>query len=261
MLDPVRLRQQLSTQFCGHRLIQWTALDSTNRVLMDWMGSRPYPEGLTLVASRQIAGRGQQQRTWLSPSGGLYLSVLLHPPGDPRLPQLTIALGWGILMALKDFSQARWGSPVADQLGVKWPNDLVASGHKLGGILTQARWQGSQLLGVVVGVGLNVNNPAPISLKQLSQAPRINLTDTAAAVLRGIEQGYQTWQCSGLDPLLPGYEQWMLHRGSLIGGESAIEGTVLGVAASGSLRVQTQTGEQHFPPGEIRLGYRDPLAP
>ncbi|NJL97408.1 MAG: biotin--[acetyl-CoA-carboxylase] ligase [Synechococcaceae cyanobacterium SM2_3_2] len=273
MLDPGRLRRslqtQLKTEFCGHHLIQWSVIDSTNRVLMDWLrtGSLALPEGITVVAARQSGGRGQHDRHWHSSSGGLYLSVLLTPHQDlDQLSQLTVALGWGIASHLKQFCRQAYAAEVAAAIGVKWPNDLVIQGHKLAGILTQARWQGSQLQGVVAGVGLNVNNAPPegMSLAQLTGSP-VDLTAVAAHVLTGIERGYLIWQQQGLDPMLPDYNNWLWHRGRTLetsaGDPSVLKGTVLGVAKSADLRIQTHTGEQWVHPGQVSLGYAssDPL--
>ncbi len=273
MLDPVRLHRslqtQLKTEFCGHHLIQWSVIDSTNRVLMDWLrtGSLALPEGITVVAARQSGGRGQHNRRWHSSSGGLYLSVLLTPRQDlNRLSQLTVALGWGIASQLKQFCTQAYGAEIAEGIGVKWPNDLVIQGHKLAGILTQARWQGSQLQGVVAGVGVNVNNAPPegMSLAQMTGVA-LDLTSVAAHVLSGIERGYLTWQRKGLDPILPDYNSWLWHRGCTLepsaGDQSVPKGTVIGVANSADLRIQTHTGEQWVHPGQVSLGYAtsDPL--
>lgn len=267
MLDPIRLRHCLKTQFCGRYLIQWSQIDSTNRVLMDWLraGSHSWPEGLTLAGSRQTAGRGQQSRLWDSPTGGLYLSVLLKPHlpsvdlSRGRLEPLTVALGWGIAAQLKQFCR-RWGSDQADAIGVKWPNDLVIHGHKLAGILTQAQWQGSHLRGVAVGVGLNVNRiPAEGTCLATLLGMRLDLTLVAAQVLQGIEQGYLMWHSQGLDPLVTDYNRWLWHRDQSIelpaARQTNSQGTVLGVAASAHLRIQTQTGVQTFSPGSLNLGY------
>ncbi len=267
MLDPIRLRRQLQTQFCGRYLIQWSQIDSTNRVLMDWLraGSHPWPEGVTLAGSRQTAGRGQQTRLWHSPTGGLYLSVLLQPKSghlsQSPLEQLTLALGWGIAFQLKQFC-ALWGSDHAAAIGVKWPNDLVVWGHKWAGILTQAQWQGSHLRGVVTGVGLNVNR-IPVEGTCLASllGTTLDLTEVAAQVLQGIEVGYLVWQQAGLDPILTDYNGWLWHRDRQVHlpteGASSSKGTVLGVAASANLRIQTQAGVQTFAPGSLSLGYAD----
>ncbi len=267
MIDPVRLNRLLTTHFCGRHLIQFPTIDSTNRVLFEWLRARsfdqrvPLPEGTILVATRQEAGRGQRGRSWSSPAGGLYLSLALLPQGSVmQLLDLTLALVWGVVIQFRSHCDL--------DLRIKWPNDIVTAHpamtestqpcfQKLAGILLQSRALAPDRQGVVVGFGMNVNNPVPadgISLAQLTGAPW-DLTKVAAHVLAGLEMGYLTWQDSGLSAIQSDYENLMIHHQAKVvlrGGEPA---TVLGVAGSGALRVQTQAGLDLIQPEDVQLGY------
>lgn len=86
------------------------------------------PEWTAVLADRQTSGRGREGRTWQSPAGGLYLSVLLRPRAEP-VSLLPLAAGVAVAEAVAGFG-------VACQL--KWPNDVLASGRKLAGILAEA---------------------------------------------------------------------------------------------------------------------------
>lgn len=121
---------------------------STNDALRAWAAEDPAPpEGATVVADSQSAGRGRRGAAWHSPPGaGLYLSVLLRPAVPAaEWPRWTIAAG---LAAAEACAEA------GVQAELKWPNDLLAAGRKLAGILVEAR--GADL---VVGLGLNVRAP------------------------------------------------------------------------------------------------------
>src|SRR5438093_256869 len=103
------------------------------------------PEGLWLRAEQQTGGRGRQGRTWLSPPGNLYASTLVRlTAGDP--PAATLSLVAGV--ALHQVTQA-YAPEVPLQL--KWPNDLLANGAKLAGILLERHEDA-----VIAGFGVNL---------------------------------------------------------------------------------------------------------
>jgi BirA family biotin operon repressor/biotin-[acetyl-CoA-carboxylase] ligase len=104
------------------------------------------PEWTAVLADRQTGGRGREGRTWQSPAGGLYLSVLLRPRAEP-VSLLPLAAGVAVAEAVAGFG-------VACQL--KWPNDVLASGRKLAGILAEATSGGAGVEWVVLGIGVNV---------------------------------------------------------------------------------------------------------
>jgi BirA family biotin operon repressor/biotin-[acetyl-CoA-carboxylase] ligase len=111
------------------------------------------PEWTVVLADRQAAGRGREGRTWASPPGGLYLSVLLRPRLE-RVGLLPLAAGVAVAEA-------------AGELGVrtelKWPNDVLASGGKLAGILCEASSGQTGVEWVVLGIGMNVSlDPAQL---------------------------------------------------------------------------------------------------
>ena len=233
-------------------------LDSTNaeiwRRLDRGAGAKP---GITAIAGQQTAGRGQWSRQWQSDRGGLYLSTLLAP----HLPiaesaQLTFASAWGIATSLRDR-----GIPVE----LKWPNDLLLNGRKLGGILTEIRTQAETITQAVVGVGLNWQNATPEKGINLAEFWRempgrlpLSLELLGAIVVSGIARGFYFWQTHGIEAGTAAYEALLFHRGRTI----AIDGrsvAVLGVTIDGKLRAcSVQNGvecEVTFAPGSIQLGY------
>ena len=127
-------------------------VDSTNlackRVTVDGA-----PDGTVVIADRQTAGRGRLGRSFQSPAGlGLYLSVLWRPETPPEQ--------WMALPALGAVAAVRAIHRVcALDVQIKWPNDLVCGGRKLGGILTESVLLGSETA-VVLGIGINVSHRA-----------------------------------------------------------------------------------------------------
>lgn len=125
-------------------------LDSTNTKISE-LALEGAEHGTVVVADCQTAGKGRRGRIWESPAGdNIYMSVLLRPRFETdKAPMLTLVMACSVAEALRrrGFSDVQ----------IKWPNDLVISGKKLCGILTEMHLQGSEIDHVVVGVGVNVN--------------------------------------------------------------------------------------------------------
>lgn len=104
------------------------------------------PSGTAVLASEQSSGRGRAGRSWLSPAGGLYLSVVLRPKAPPAR--------WGLLPCALGAAAARVLRGEGYPVDVKWPNDLLVGQDKLGGILMETRLDERPF--AVVGLGLNL---------------------------------------------------------------------------------------------------------
>ena len=121
------------------------------------------PHGSAVAARRQTAGRGRRGHVWESPAGNLYLSVLLRPEVSPsRLPGLAAACGLGVLDGLGALG-------VSNEAQLKWPNDVLAHGRKLAGILVEAGRDQAGGTFAVCGVGLNLES-APRALSAICLA-------------------------------------------------------------------------------------------
>jgi len=129
-------------------LYWYPQLDSTN-TQAKLLAKQGAPEGTVLIAGNQTAGRGRMGRSFQSPDGlGVYLSVILRPNCPPtELMHLTCAAGAAMARAVEQVCGFR--------PQVKWINDLVASGRKLGGILTEMSLAGGLVEYAVVGIGIN----------------------------------------------------------------------------------------------------------
>jgi BirA family biotin operon repressor/biotin-[acetyl-CoA-carboxylase] ligase len=141
----------------GHRVIIKDEVPSTNQLAKS-MAAEGEPEGTVVVASTQTVGRGRLGRSWMSPPGGIYLSIILRPPMDEGLlNRLTVFSCLPVAQALEDV--------YGIQISVKWPNDVVAGGLKVGGILAEGQAMGGKQESVVLGIGINLNTrPQEIGL-------------------------------------------------------------------------------------------------
>jgi BirA family biotin operon repressor/biotin-[acetyl-CoA-carboxylase] ligase len=200
-----QLEQSLKKQ--NFTLHLFDILPSTNQKLWQLI-EQGAPPGTVVIAKEQQAGKGQWGRQWYSPPGGLYLSMSL----DPNLPvkqgaQLTMSSAWGIAQAFRQI-----GIPVY----LKWPNDLIISQYKLGGILTETKVHEERITKAVIGVGINWVNPVPetgINLQTVRENyPGLitSLEMLAALTLMGIVSGYHYWQQEGVTALLPSYEKLLI---------------------------------------------------
>jgi BirA family transcriptional regulator, biotin operon repressor / biotin---[acetyl-CoA-carboxylase] ligase len=168
------------------RLHYFERVSSTMDVLHELAGGGA-DAGSAVVADEQLQGRGSRGRSWHSPPGGLWLSVLFRPPVIQGLEVISLRAGLAVAEAIQPL--------IPEALQLKWPNDLMLHGRKLGGMLCEARWQGESLGWVAVGVGLNVKNRVPaeleansVSLARLGIASDLSdLTDRVVAALRKLE--------------------------------------------------------------------------
>jgi BirA family biotin operon repressor/biotin-[acetyl-CoA-carboxylase] ligase len=135
---------RLDTHHLGRRVLVFDRVDSTNSRAAALAGD-PGNDGLVLLADEQTAGRGQYGRSWMcSPGMGVLLSVMLFPPPVLRRPALLTA--WAAVSVCETILRC-----TGLEARIKWPNDVLIHGRKVCGILIE------QARGVVVGVGLNVN--------------------------------------------------------------------------------------------------------
>lgn len=231
-------------------------LPSTNQTLWELL-NQGATSGTIVIASQQTAGRGQWGRQWQSTQGGLYLSVALAPNlPAPNSAQLTLCCAWGVATALR-----RYDIPVF----LKWPNDLLLLGRKLGGILTETRVHQGQITKAVVGIGINWSNDVPetgIALQSFCKEKSISgvksLEMLAAIVIQGLKIGYQRWSEQGIEILLSSYLELLDSQGRqvMVDGNPGI---ITGVTPKGELQVCITcaeiTKEICLQPGTISLGY------
>lgn len=222
------------------------------------------PEGLVVRALAQVSGYGRQGRSWTSPEGGLYCSLLLRPQTAPReLPTLSLVVGMAVRRALVELA----GVAAAETVRIKWPNDVVCEQGKLCGISLEAHGGG-----VCVGVGVNVlppavrpdvggkNRPAYVSdLAESSAAPGIAVEAVLDAFLEAFATLYCAWQRDGFASLvdefnthasLNGQDVRMVDRADNL----LAEGSVVRVDTQGRLVLRTEAGvETAVSSGEAHL--------
>lgn len=206
------------------------------------------PAGTAILAEAQTGGRGSRGRAWHSPPGGLWLSVLYRPPSPGGTELLSLRLG---LRAAEALEAAAAGLPVL----LKWPNDLMVSDRKLGGILCEARWQGESLAWIAAGVGLNVTNPIPDDLRLTATALGEHLAGaTVETILPGLLGALRRPLPDG-DRLAPDEYRQLERRDWLRGRQlrAPLGGRAEGIAADGALLIRTDDGITPVRAGHVEL--------
>ena len=257
----VQLAMGHSPQSLAPRLTLVECVPSTNQTAWDLWDEFPAVPPCVLARS-QTAGRGQWGRHWRSAPGGLYLSVgaVLDLPVE-HAAQLTLGTAWGIAQALRQVPGRLSGVTTEIPVQLKWLNDLVLQGYKLGGILTETRVQGDRIVKAVIGVGVNWANPVPdtgIALRQFlatHPTPLIESLEMLAAIaLYGIETGLDQLQQQGIDKILSQYFELLAHRDRVVPLAGQL-GRIVGIAPTGELRLQFDhpVATQATPPGNSTL--------
>jgi BirA family biotin operon repressor/biotin-[acetyl-CoA-carboxylase] ligase len=212
-------------------------------------------QGTVVLASRQTAGRGRLGRTWDSPDGGAYFSMVLRPAVSPaEIASVGLAVAVGIAEGLETLGV---------EVALKWPNDVLLCDGKVAGVLLEMAAEADRVDWVVVGVGVNVRRPAGPSegapeAAYLCDVHDASVQSVVAALLDGIASAYLRWTAGGFPALRDGYQRRMALsdqavRVSGLDGALRAEGTARGVDDSGRLLVESEDGIVAVVAGEVTL--------
>jgi BirA family transcriptional regulator, biotin operon repressor / biotin---[acetyl-CoA-carboxylase] ligase len=261
-LDSKRITGLLTPTVRNHVLnveTAWT-VGSTNSVLLSRQNP-PYGACEVLLAEYQTAGRGRRGRAWVAPPGGsicLSLSwAFQEVPQD--LGALGLVIGVCALRALRESG--------LEEARLKWPNDLLIEGRKLGGILIELRAESDGPACVVIGIGLNVAlgadllkaigetgvTPTDLVTAGLTQPSRNAL---AAALVTEVARGLLVFEKEGLRPFAEEWRAADALRGRQIDVhtlEGVARGLARGIDLHGALVVETPNGVRRFISGDVTV--------
>lgn len=218
-------------------------LDSTNTEALR-RACEGAPAGLILRADRQDGGRGQHQRSWHSPSGGLWFTVVLRPA---RVDGLSLAAGLACARAARAL-----GVPAS----LRWPNDVYVGERKLAGVLTESRLLGNRVDFVLLGIGLNVNlrgEDFPKDLRDqatslaLEVGKPLDVEEVFERVLDELDEVLERHLQAGLPGLLPEIRQvcsTLGRRVRILAGGGTLLALARSLADDGSLEMED--GTRHY---------------
>lgn len=263
LLDADAIRNSVSPDaanaLCDLHVLDVT--DSTNDRMLALTAAERH--GVVILAEHQTAGRGRRGRSWVSPyARNLYLSLgWTFDTGAAELGCLPLVVA---LAACKALDRAG-----LEGHQVKWPNDLLLDGRKLGGCLVEIQGDASGPCFAVVGVGLNIRMPRETAETTAIDQPWIDLSEALPAVSRNrlaaglaneLLLGLERFAGEGFGPLQADWSR----RDALAGKEVTLQlasgvrrGRALGVSPSGALRLQSDSGIAEYTAGEVSIRHRD----
>jgi BirA family biotin operon repressor/biotin-[acetyl-CoA-carboxylase] ligase len=229
-------------------------VDSTNTHLKQSL-TKPLPR--ICLTEHQTAGKGQTNQQWYSPAGkNIYLSIAFSHNGPLQMLE-----GFSLVVAIALVKALRLAG-FANNLSIKWPNDIFYQYKKLAGILIETVSQSPQQIYVITGIGLNVNMQN-ISENMINQ-PWTSLAliaskqqDRNALVTTIIEQFFShlsLFEQAGLTPFLDQWEQYDFLNGRKVALENAngiFEGTAIGINTRGQLLIKSPDGISAHTTGTI----------
>ncbi len=243
------IKQGLKTKTMGRELVLLPEVDSTNILAME-LASKGSPEGTVVVAETQSGGKGRLGRTWISPKGNLYLSVILRPMIPVhKAPLITMMGAVAVASAIRTVCQVA--------AVIKWPNDILISGKKVSGLLTEMSAEQDQIRHIVLGIGVNVNmapETLPPEIRVFSTSlsaeagDRINRTVLLQEHLRSFERWYQVFLANSPE-VLREWQKLNMTVGSqirVVGAGETLEGLAQGIDEDGRLIIRLDDGSIRF---------------
>lgn len=253
--SPTIISLPISPQLLRAEVLYFQTINSTNAYLL---GNHQHPNGTIVLADFQSAGHGRRGRAWLAPAGeALLFSFLLR--ANPRLTPLfvySLLSAMGVRQALQELL------PEVN-FYLKWPNDVLLGKHKICGILVQNKIVNPELSSIVVGIGININQP-PEFFRDLPQAGSLfSLTGKKferltllATVIQRIDDLLQ--------PAILNDPQWVISHWKLfcpfIGqtiqvddGQKIYTGQFVDIDSRGALRLRTVDREFRFHAADVTI--------
>ncbi|MFH1100573.1 MAG: biotin--[acetyl-CoA-carboxylase] ligase [Methanobacteriota archaeon] len=223
-------------------------LDSTNGKAKE-LALAGVHENTVVVAQIQKKGRGRFERTWESPPGGLYFSLILRPKGPAdQMTMIPLIAGLAVTKAIRSLFQL--------PSMIKWPNDVRIHGKKVAGILLEGETKQDQVHYVIVGVGVNVNNPVeqlPIQLQATAtslireRGTRVDYGLFFESVLSAFHEEFIRFEQGDVSSLLSSWKTYSDTLGKRVKIKTVsgdIVGEAVDIDCSGFLVVLTDDGEQ-----------------
>ncbi|WP_153111752.1 biotin--[acetyl-CoA-carboxylase] ligase [Propionivibrio limicola] len=258
LIDPARLQSLLGATRGRFDVDALAECESTNTLLLQH-AAEGAPSGRVVITDRQTAGRGSRGRQWVAtPEASLTFSVLWRFNGGlEKLSGLSLAVGVAVVQALETFGAAG--------VALKWPNDILHEGAKLGGILIELHADEDGAL-AVIGIGLNLKRPEaipqhaaslpPTALEVILEAPpeRHALFARLLAQLAAVFDDFDRAGFAGLRHEWQARNAWQDSRVRLLrDGRVEMEGVCRGADEDGALLVETASGLERCLSGDLSL--------
>ncbi|USS40038.1 biotin--[acetyl-CoA-carboxylase] ligase [Thermococcus aggregans] len=233
----------LNTKSIGRKVIYFQEIESTNEYAKKIAPHED--EGTIITADVQKRGYGRKFRTWMSPKGGLWMSVILKPKTTPEHIVKIVFLG---AIAVVETLE-RFGVEAAK---IKWPNDVLVNEKKICGILAEGSFSEREVYYVILGIGINVNNPIPEELLSTSTSiskvlgVEIPIEDVFKILVERLEYWYKEFLHGKDEKILQKWkEKAILNREvRVIREEGEIRGKAVDIDELGALILELEDGRK-----------------
>jgi BirA family biotin operon repressor/biotin-[acetyl-CoA-carboxylase] ligase len=241
MFTVENLRAKLPVGGLGEPLYFFSTIGSTSQYARE-LAEQGAPHGTLVVADEQTAGRGRGENRWSTPAeSGIAFSLVLRPRRVPpeQLGGLNAVGALAVVKAIRG---------LGGEAEIKWPNDVLIHGRKVSGILTEATWQGNDLEGVVIGVGVNVRpesvpDPAtlafPATCLETALGAEVDRCQLLLAILGDLGE---TLGKLGSPALVQAWHTHLAFRGEKVrvdGPAGSLEGVLVGLTPRGFVELET----------------------
>ena len=244
-MNILEIRNKLSTNVIGRR-IEYYKLTSSTMDEAENLIKTGCPEGTVVIADEQYRGRGRRRKEWFSPRGNnIYLSVVLFPE------HLSIKYG-SLIMFMGSIAMVKTLSEYGICAKIKWPNDCMVDGKKIGGVLMETTGEGEFIKNIVLGMGINVNQDSfPLSLKDsaisvlMKTKYKVDRVEMVVRLLYCLEELYLSLEKRGREKILDLWKKYSDTIGKRVVvdmGDRTVEGKAKDIDKYGFLLVETGRG-------------------
>ncbi|MFC1767389.1 biotin--[acetyl-CoA-carboxylase] ligase [Candidatus Margulisiibacteriota bacterium] len=239
---------QLKTKMIGKKILFAEEVDSTNDEARKLALVDP-SEGTVVIAGSQRKGKGRLGRSWSSPKGkGLYMSFIIRPYVNfSKLPLITYFACIAVVRSIIGLTKL--------EAKIKWPNDIMVSGRKVSGILTETVESRKFGKAVIVGIGINVNSriasfPASIKGKATSLkfelGTAVDIKKMAKLLIEEFDGLYRSFLNKHFSDIIEEWEVNSRTMGEWVTvkvGKKSVEGLAESIGPSGELNIRTPSGK------------------
>jgi BirA family biotin operon repressor/biotin-[acetyl-CoA-carboxylase] ligase len=243
----------LNTKIIGKNVYHFETIDSTN-LYAKKLVKEGVENGSVVISDIQLSGRGRKNRTWSSPKGGLWFSIILYPKISLKNGMLvTMASSVAIVQGIKDIIGI---TPV-----IKWPNDLLINDKKVCGILAEIEAEKDNIKYAIIGIGVNVNNQLEKKLYKTATTLKqeignqVSIVELFRLILKRFDENYNRLILGDYDFIR---NSWLLYS-DIIGKKIQVQddktlviGRVTNIDDNGYLILDTENGPTRIVSGNLK---------
>jgi BirA family biotin operon repressor/biotin-[acetyl-CoA-carboxylase] ligase len=256
-IDDFRNDLAKNSKIIGKEILYFESINSTNSLALKLIETG-IKDGTVIIANEQLAGRGRFERRWISPAKkNLYMSIILMPELSPKnLSFLSLMTPIPCVSAIRELTHL--------DVSIKWPNDLIIEGKKLGGILIETKIVKGEVY-AVLGIGINVNferQEMPEEIKDFATSimeemgTAYSRAQIALEILKDLDKWYDILLNKDFEKIK---KEWLKHT-STIGrfikvksGNFTYTGLAVGIDEEGMILLDTGDSIKKISSGDVTI--------